>query len=247
MKRVELQNSLEALFECHRFKDYCPNGLQVEGRVEISRVVCGVTASLALIESAIAREADALVVHHGWFWRGEDPRVLATRKHRLARLLAHDINLFAYHLPLDAHPELGNNVQLARVLGWVHGPCLANQPLVMQGSLPHVMVAGEVARSVAARLAREPLLVGDPAKPIKTVAWCTGGGQSYFEDAIASGVDLFLSGEASEQTIHLARESGIPFIAAGHHATERYGIRALSDYLRQNGLNAEFIDHDNPV
>ena len=150
MKRVELQYSLEALFECHRFKDYCPNGLQVEGRVEISRVVCGVTASLALIESAIAREADALVVHHGWFWRGEDPRVLATRKHRLARLLAHDINLFAYHLSLDAHPELGNNVQLARVLGWEHGPCLANQPLVMQGSLPHVMVAGEVARSVAA-------------------------------------------------------------------------------------------------
>jgi dinuclear metal center YbgI/SA1388 family protein len=247
MKRVELQNCLEALFESHRFKDYCPNGLQVEGRPEVHRVVCGVTASLALIDSAIARNADAIVVHHGWFWRGEDPRVLAIRKQRLARLLAHDINLFAYHLPLDAHPELGNNVQLARVLGWVPGACLPQQPLVMLGQLAQTMSAGEVARSVAARLAREPLLVGDPAKRIQSVAWCTGGGQGYFEDAIASGVDLFLSGEASEQTVHLARESGIPFLAAGHHATERYGIRALSDHLLQLGLSAEFIDHDNPV
>lgn len=247
MKRVELQNCLEALFESHRFKDYCPNGLQVEGRPEVHRVVCGVTASLALIDSAIARNADAIVVHHGWLWRGEDPRVLAIRKQRLARLLAHDINLFAYHLPLDAHPELGNNVQLARVLGWVPGDCLPQQPLVMLGQLAQAMSAGEVARSVAARLAREPLLVGDPAKRIQSVAWCTGGGQGYFEDAIASGVDLFLSGEASEQTVHLARESGIPFLAAGHHATERYGIRALSDHLSQLGLSAEFIDHNNPV
>ena len=248
MQRVQLQTCLEALLECGRFSDYCPNGLQVEGRAEIRRVVCGVSASRALIERAIEMQADAIIVHHGWFWRGEDLRVTGIRRQRLGMLLAHDINLFAYHLPLDAHPTLGNNAQLARVLGWqVDGTC-REQPLVLLGQLPHAMPAGEVMRSVAARLAREPLLIGDAQREVKHVAWCTGGAQGYFEQAIAAGVDLFLSGEISEQTVHLARESGVAYLAAGHHATERYGIHALAAYLsEQHGLEAEFVDIDNPV
>lgn len=245
--RDDLARMLDGWLSPATFTDAAENGLQVEGKPDVERVVCGVTASRALLEAAIEVGADAVIVHHGLVWSGGLRRLDGWLGARVRLLFKADVSLFAYHLPLDAHPELGNNVQLARVLGWVPGACLPQQPLVMLGQLAQTMSAGEVARSVAARLAREPLLVGDPAKRIQSVAWCTGGGQGYFEDAIASGVDLFLSGEASEQTVHLARESGIPFLAAGHHATERYGIRALSDHLLQLGLSAEFIDHDNPV
>ncbi|MBS1209005.1 MAG: Nif3-like dinuclear metal center hexameric protein [Proteobacteria bacterium] len=248
MHRAQLQACLNDLLECGRFSDYCPNGLQVEGRAEIRRVLGGVTASRALIERAIAWQADAIIVHHGWFWRSEDPRVTGMRRQRLGLLLAHDINLFAYHLPLDAHPELGNNAQLARVLGWKVTAACREQPLILLGQLPHPMLAGEVARSVAARLAREPLLIGEAQQEVSQLAWCTGGAQDYFEHAIAAGADLFLSGEISEKTVHLARESGVAYLAAGHHATERYGIRALCAYLtEQYGLETEFIDIDNPV
>mgnify|MGYP001810024366 CR=1 FL=1 len=248
MNRSELSSCLNQLLEPARFKDYCPNGLQVEGRDEIRRVLCGVTASLALVEAAIERGVDAIVVHHGWFWRGEDPRVIATRKTRLARLLTHDINLFAYHLPLDAHPQLGNNAQLAKVLGWEIEGVAAEEPLVMLGRPLQPAPAGEIARSVAARLAREPLFIGDPRCEVRKLGWCSGGGQGYFAQAIDSGVDLFLSGEVSEQTTHLARESGVAFLAAGHHASERYGIKALAGWLAQlDGLQTEFLDIDNPV
>jgi dinuclear metal center YbgI/SA1388 family protein len=248
MHRTELQASLDTLLDCARFNDYCPNGLQVEGRSEIQRVVCGVTASRALIERAIELQADAIIVHHGWFWRGEDARVTGIRRQRMGLLLAHDINLFGYHLPLDAHPELGNNAQLAKLLGWIpEGLCPA-QPLVNLGRLPHPLPAGEVARSVAVRLAREPLLIGDPQREVRKVGWCSGGAQGYFEQAIAAGVDLFLSGEISEQTVHLARETGVAFLAAGHHATERYGVQALGAWLaREHGLEVSFVDIDNPV
>ena len=248
MHRTELQARLEILLECGRFNDYCPNGLQVEGRSGVQRVVCGVSASRALIERAIELQADAIIVHHGWFWRGEDLRVTGIRRQRLGLLLAHDINLLAYHLPLDAHPELGNNVQLARVLGWQVESACREQPLVLLGHLPHPMPAGEVARSVAARLAREPLLIGEPQREIKRVAWCTGGAQDYLESAVAAGVDMFLSGEISERTVHLARESGVAYLAAGHHATERYGIQALGAHLEEHcGLDVTFVDIDNPA
>jgi dinuclear metal center YbgI/SA1388 family protein len=246
--RAQLQACLEELLECGRFSDYCPNGLQVEGRAEIKRVVCGVSASAALIDRAIELQADAIIVHHGWFWRGEDVRVTGIRRQRLGKLLAHDINLFGYHLPLDAHPLLGNNAQLAKVLGWQFEGICREQPLVFLGSLPQPMLAVEVARTVAARLAREPLLIEGAPREVRRVAWCTGGAQGYFEQAIAAGVDLFLSGEISEQTVHLARESGVAYLAAGHHATERYGIHALAKHLTdQLGLEALFLDLDNPV
>ena len=248
MQLIELQTHLDELLDVARFRDYSPNGLQVEGRAEVRRVLCGVTASQALIDRAVEDGVDAIVVHHGYFWRGEDGRITGIRKRRLASLLRNDISLLAYHLPLDAHPELGNNAQLGRILGWSGDGRFGEQDLGWIGRPEHVGPAAQVARSLAARLGREPMLVGDPERCVRRVAWCTGGAQGYFEQAISAGTDLYVSGEISEQTVHLARESGIPYIAAGHHATERYGIHALAEHLRQRfALDAQFVDLDNPV
>ena len=248
MDRTQLQRHLDDLLEAARFKDYCPNGLQVEGAPEVRKVVCGVTASQALIEAAIERGAQALLVHHGWFWRGEDGRVTGMKKARMARLLAHDINLFAYHLPLDAHAELGNNAQLGRVLGLTPTGVAGDQGLLWLGETAQPVAASVLAQQVGEALGRAPLLVGDACRSVRRVAWCTGGAQGYFEQAIAEGVDLYLSGEISEQTTHLARESGVPYIAAGHHATERYGVRALGAHVAERfGLQVDFVDIDNPA
>lgn len=251
MQLIELIERLDALLDASRVKDYCPNGLQVEGRAEVRRVLCGVTASQALVDLAVSGEYDAVLVHHGYFWRGEDGRVTGLRKRRLQALLSHDISLIAYHLPLDAHPELGNNAQLARVMGWSGEGRFADQDLGWIGrpaAQPGAETAACLARSIAARLGREPLLIGDAARAVHRVAWCTGAAQGYFEQAIAAGADLYVSGEISEQTVHLALESGVPYIAAGHHATERYGVRALARHLREVcQIDADFVDLPNPV
>lgn len=250
MQREKLVAYLEGLLEPGRFRDYCPNGLQVEGRAAIRRIVCGVTASQALIDAAIARGADALLVHHGWFWKGEDGRVTGFRKQRLQSLLAHDINLFAYHLPLDAHAELGNNAQLAQRLGWEITGRFAEQEIGFMGVPGAVppLPARDIAAKVAAVLGREPLLIGDCDREVRTVAWCSGGAQAYFEQAILAGADLYMSGEISEHTVHLARESGVPYLAAGHHATERYGVMALGAHLAERqGLDCEYVEIENPV
>ncbi|MFZ5506407.1 MAG: Nif3-like dinuclear metal center hexameric protein [Pseudomonadota bacterium] len=248
MDRTQLQRHLDDLLEAARFKDYCPNGLQVEGSGEVARVVCGVTASLALIDAAIERGAQAIVVHHGWFWRGEDGRITGMRRARIARLLAHDINLFAYHLPLDAHLKLGNNAQLGRVLGLTPTAVVGDQGLLWIGEPAVSASAGELAERFGTALGRQPLLVGDAQHTVRRIAWCTGGAQGMFEQAIDAGADLYLSGEISEQTTHTARESGVPYIAAGHHATERYGVQALGEHLAQScGLRVAFVDIDNPA
>ncbi|MCQ9374317.1 Nif3-like dinuclear metal center hexameric protein [Methyloversatilis sp. XJ19-13] len=248
MDRTQLQRHLDELLDAARFKDYCPNGLQVEGASEVSKIVCGVSASLALIDVAIERGAQALLVHHGWFWRGEDGRLTGTRRARIARVLAHDINLFAYHLPLDAHPELGNNARLGRLLDFRPTGTAGEQGLIWLGEPGQPATAGEVCKRAEIVLGRTPLLVGDPQRRVHRVAWCTGGAQGYFEQAIDAGVDLYISGEISEPTTHLARESGVPYIAAGHHATERYGVMALGAHLTECfGLTVDFVDIDNPV
>jgi dinuclear metal center YbgI/SA1388 family protein len=251
MQLTELRDHLDGLLDATRLKDYCPNGLQVEGRARVERVLCGVTASQALVDRAVSGAYDALLVHHGYFWRGEDGRITGIRKRRLQALLSNDISLFAYHLPLDVHPELGNNAQFGKLMGWRGGACFGEQDLGWLGrpaAADGVETAAQILRSLAARLGREPLLVGDGSRPVHTVAWCTGGAQGYFEQAILAGADLYVSGEISEQTVHLARESGVPYIAAGHHASERYGVRALALHLRQVcALEADFIDLDNPV
>ena len=248
MKRDELIRYLDELLEPARFKDYCPNGLQVEGRPEIRRIVAGVTASQALVDQAVARGADALLVHHGWFWRGEDGRVTGFRKKRLQTLLTHDINLIAYHLPLDGHAEFGNNAQLAQRLGWTVEGRFGEQDVGWYGRLNESRTLGEVAHRVSAELGREPLVIGAETQRVSRIAWCSGGAQSLFEAALSLGVQVFLSGEISEQHVHLARETGVAYLAVGHHASERYGVEALAAHLAAKfGLDCAFIDIDNPV
>jgi dinuclear metal center YbgI/SA1388 family protein len=220
----------------------------VEGRAEVRRIVCGVSASQALLDAAVERGADAILVHHGWFWKSEDGRVTGHRRRRMATLLAHDINLFGYHLPLDAHAELGNNAQLAQRMGWRVDGRFAEQDIGFIGTPAAPATAGEVAAALEVLLGRQPLLVGVAANPVARIAWCSGGAQGYFEQAIAAGADLYVSGEISENTVHLAREAGVPYIAAGHHATERYGVMALADHLAQRfGVECEYVEVDNPV
>lgn len=248
MQRVDLARYLDQLLETSRFKDYCPNGLQVEGRADIKCVVTGVTASAALIDAAIAANADAIVVHHGYFWRGEDARLVGTKRERVARLLAADINLFAYHLPLDAHPELGNNAQLGRRLGFVQDGRGGEQDIIAFGRPASVIPLAELGAQVSNALGRQALILGDPTRMIARIAWCSGGAQNYFEQAIAAGADAYLTGEASEPQFHLAQEAGVGFIAAGHHATERFGVQALGAHLAsQFGIAHHFIDIPNPV
>jgi dinuclear metal center YbgI/SA1388 family protein len=248
MKREELLNYLDGLMMPGKFRDYCPNGLQVEGRSEIMRIVAGVTASQALLDAAVDRHADGILVHHGYFWKGEDGCVTGIRRKRLVTLLANDINLLAYHLPLDAHPELGNNARLASLLGWVPEGRFGEQDVAWLGTLLEPCDLTALAARIAGQLGRAPMVIGAGTRPIRRVGWCSGGAQGYFEQAIALGVDAFMSGEISEQTVHLARESGVAYISAGHHATERYGVQALAGHLAQRfGIDCEFLDLDNPV
>ena len=233
------------------FKDYGPNGLQVEGTSQVTHLVSGVTASLALIEQAIAVKADAILVHHGLFWRGQTGVVTGWMRQRLGRLLEHNINLLAYHLPLDAHPLHGNNAQLARQLSLQPLPELngrfGDQRLGWLGTSSDKTV-GALAATVHRCLSREPVVVGNAERPIRTVAWCTGGAQGFFEAAIAAGADAFITGEISEPQAHIARETGVAFLACGHHATERYGAPALGEALAQTfGIQHTFIECDNPA
>lgn len=231
------------------FEDYCPNGLQVEGRDQVRRIVSGVTASQALIAAAAEEGADALLVHHGFFWKGEDPRLVGIKGRRIRALHASGLSLLAYHLPLDAHPELGNNRRLADVLGIEAAqPAESAQPLLWRGRLAVAQSAPEFADRVARALGRMPLHIPAAERPIRSLAWCSGGGQRYIEQAAALGVDAFLSGEISESTTHQARESGVDYFAIGHHASEREGVRALGEHLGQRfGLTHRFVDIDNPA
>ena len=244
----ELNNYLTLLLQPQLFNDYCPNGLQVEGKREIHKIVTGVTASYALLEAALEANADAVLVHHGYFWRGEALPITGIKKRRIQFLLQHDINLFAYHLPLDMHPELGNNVMLAKqlglnVTGWAGEK---NMLLLAELSLPQPLK--QLVNLIETRLKRVPQVIGDLNKSIQKIALCTGAAQGYIEQAAAANVDVYISGEISEQTVHMARESGMSYISAGHHATERYGIQALGEHLAQKfGLQHQFIDIDNPV
>ena len=248
MHRDQLGSYLNELLEPTRFQDYCPNGLQVEGRAEIGRLVCGVTASQALLDAAIEQGADALLVHHGYFWRGEDGRITGVRRKRLGLLLNNDISLFAYHLPLDAHGELGNNAQLALKAGWQIDGRVGDQGVGFLGTPARAATAARLADELGLLTGRPPQLVGGSNRPIRRLAWCSGGGQDYFEQAIEAGADAFVSGEINEQAVHLARESGVAYIAAGHHATERYGVQAVAARIQAEfGLDTRYIEIDSPV
>jgi dinuclear metal center YbgI/SA1388 family protein len=248
MKTSDLLASLTELLQPQAFKDYAPNGLQVEGKPDVQHILTAVTASQAAINAAVALGADALLVHHGYFWKSEASPITGTKYQRIKTLIQHDINLIAYHLPLDGHAVLGNNAQLAQQLGWLATPPDSAQNLLWQGHLPKAQTAQALADDLAQALQRPPLMLGNPQKIIKTLAWCTGGAQSYFEAAAALGVDAFVTGEVSEQHFHLAQEMDCVFMAAGHHATEKYGVQALGDWLRDtHGLAVSFFDETNPV
>lgn len=247
MNNFELENIVNQQLNSSSFNDYAPNGLQVEGRTEVTKIITGVTASQALLDEAVKRNADAVMVHHGYFWKNEAAVIKGMKRKRLRTLLANDINLFGWHLPLDAHPQLGNNAQLAQLLDIeVRGEIM---PLVLWGELTQPVSGEDFAQRIAEKLGRQPLHCGDNApEVIRRVAWCSGGGQGFIDNAAAFGVDAFFSGEVSEQTIHSAREQGIHFFAAGHHATERGGIKALGEWLAQSyGLDVTFIDIPNPA
>lgn len=250
VKLQHLVDCADTLLQPDLFQDYCPNGLQVQGRDEVATLVSGVTASQALIDRAIESGADAILVHHGYFWKNEDPRVVGMKRNRLSALLRNEISLLVYHLPLDAHSLVGNNAQLATRLGITvtGGLQSTERPVGNVGIFEQALPVGELSTLVARQLGRQPLVITAGEHPVKRIAWCTGAAQDYIEQAAALGVDAFLSGEISEPTVHIARELGVHYIAAGHHATERYGVQALGEYLAgQLGINHLFIDIDNPV
>jgi len=247
----ELVNYTNALLSTDSFRDYCPNGLQVEGRAEVSKLVCGVTACQALVDAAIAAKADALLVHHGYFWKGEEQVITGIKMCRIKALLDAGVSLLAWHLPLDAHPELGNNAQLAQKLGLIAEARFPEQDIAavgLRGRLAEPVAAETFAGQIESVLGRKPLHIAPNQRVITSIAWCSGGAQGYIEAAADAGVDAYLTGEVSEQTFHLAKERDIHFFSAGHHATERYGVQALAAHLGQKfGLESEFIDILNPV
>lgn len=247
LHRDELADYLKEFLEVDRFNDYCPNGLQVAGKPDIRRIVTGVTASQRLIDEAIERQADAILVHHGYFWKGEPAPLTGIKRDRIAALLRHDLNLFAYHLPLDAHPQVGNNMQLAHLMGWeVQGELAGTVGL--RGALASLETGASLKQALSQALEFDVLHIGEEEDEIESIAWCTGAAQGYLQQAIEAGVDAFVSGEISEPTVHLARESGVHYYAAGHHATERGGPQALGRHLGQRfGIAVEFIDLPIPV
>lgn len=250
VERNALAQFLANELQVARFRDYCPNGLQVEGRNAISRIVSGVTACQALLDRAVELKADAVLVHHGYFWRGEDMRLIGHKMRRIHTLLSHQMSLFAYHLPLDAHPVFGNNAQLGTRLGLQHEGHFGEDNLGWLGrvNLPEISTVGQFSAHIEAQLGRSPTLIGDPDQALGKVAWCTGAAQNMLAQAIDAGASLYLSGEISEPTVHLARESGVAYLSCGHHATERYGVQALGALLQERfGVEHHFVDIDNPV
>jgi dinuclear metal center YbgI/SA1388 family protein len=247
----ELVDYTNMLLAIERFQDYCPNGLQVEGQPEVSLLVSGVTACQALIDAAIAAGADAVLVHHGYFWKGEDPCITGMKHRRLQRLLGAQVSLLAYHLPLDAHPELGNNAQLGRVLGLETHGVLGGEDgtgLLYYAHPELAIPAQELVARIGGALGRQPLHIAGAQDPIRSIGWCTGAAQSWIESAARHGLDAFISGEISEQTVHIARECGIHYFAAGHHATERFGVQALGKHLAERfSIEHRYIEIENPV
>lgn len=249
-QRSTLVDYCSKVLDAERFSDYCPNGLQVEGAESISRLACAVTANQSVLEEAAAWGAQALLVHHGYFWRGEAPQVTGMKRRRLQTLLDAQINLLAYHLPLDAHPVLGNNAQLGLKLSiGEQGPLGdAREGVGNVGNFPEPRTLASIVHALRELTGREPLLIGDPEREVRRVAWCTGAAQGYLGRAVSAGAELYISGEISEQTVHEAREQGIAYVAAGHHATERYGVQALASAAAEEfDLEWQFFDADNPV
>ena len=251
LTRYELLSYCNQLLHIDAFKDYCPNGLQVEGSHEVRRILTGVTASQAMIEEAIKRQADTLIVHHGYFWRDEDPIVCGMKRKRLGLLLAHNINLIGYHLPLDAHPLYGNNAGLGEALGFDQPQAVKDfepKDLLWMSNLSESISPVSLSERLEQVLKRKPLHIDAKTPSIQRVMWCTGGAQQFIDAAAMRSADAYISGEISEQTTHIARERGVHYFAAGHHATETWGVMALARHLNEVfSLPVEFVDCFNPA
>ncbi len=251
VKLSELVTYTNSLLNISQYKDYCPNGLQIEGKTNIETIVSGVTANLALVDAAIEMQADAVIVHHGYFWKGDSPQIIGMQRRRLHRFLTNDLSLLAYHLPLDDHISIGNNAQIGDLLGFkLTGKFGFGQDVQLgcYGVVDKVLSPVQFAQHISRKLGRTALHIAGSATEINQIAWCTGAAQSYLSEAVALGVDAFITGEISEQTVHIARETGVHFYSAGHHATERYGVKALGEHLAGHfALQHHFIDIDNPV
>ena len=249
MDRDRLIAALDEKLEIGAYRDYAPNGLQVAGGEVVRSIMTAVTASQRAIDAAVARGVDLLLVHHGYFWKGEDSRVIGMKQQRLRALLTAEINLVAYHLPLDGHPELGNNAQWGAQLGVHIEGQLESAALVSYGNLTESLSLAQLGKKVAAPLdGRKPLLIQGHDRPIRKIGWCSGGAQDYIEQAAAAGLDAYLSGEVSERTYHQAMELGINYLACGHHATERAGVIALGHWIEQQfEIPCHFFDEPNPV
>ena len=246
----ELIKTLDDELQPGLFRDYCPNGLQVEGCSEVNKIISGVTACQALIDQAIELKADAILVHHGYFWKGEEPVLTGMKRRRVQALLKHNISLIAYHLPLDAHPEMGNNSELAKRMGWTTSGGMEStpRPVGSWGTVSEPVSVSELSSQLQQALGREPLVIEGGEHDIQTIAWCTGGAQRMIEQAHELDVDAYVSGEISESTVHFARENGIHYFSAGHHATERYGVQALGAWLEKtHGLEHRFVDIPSPA
>ncbi len=244
----DLESYCNELLERESFQDYCPNGLQVDaGGAGVRRMVTGVTACQALIDAAVEAEADLLLVHHGYFWKGEPGPLTGIKGRRIRTLMQAGISLLAYHLPLDAHRQFGNNAQLAQRLGFAAAAPVEGG-LIWRADLPQPLAPDELATRIAQVLGRQPLHIAAGERRLQRVGWCSGAAQDAIEQAAALGLDAFITGELSERTVHLSRELGIHFYAAGHHATERFGVQALGAHLAERyALEHRFIDISNPA
>lgn len=239
---------------CDDFNDYAPNGVQIEGKASIHCIATAVTASEAIIQEAIVLQADALLVHHGYFWRGEHAVITGMKRQRIAQLLKHDISLYAYHLPLDCHLEVGNNACLGNMfdnlgLESVQMHTVNKVPnLLWSGLFKEPVLASTLIQLLDNTLQRTPLYIAGTEKPIRHIAWCSGAAQDFIEDAHRIGADAYLSGEVSERTYYQANELRMHYFSGGHHATERFGIQALGNHLASHfDVQHHFIDSDNPV
>ncbi|MCP1660313.1 Nif3-like dinuclear metal center hexameric protein [Neisseria perflava] len=246
--RQDILNWCDDTLQVSAYRDYAPNGLQVEGKADIAKIATSVTASKAAVDFAVEQGADMLLVHHGMFWKSEPVTIIGWKKARIETLLQHQINMAGYHLPLDGHPELGNNAQLARLLGWTLERQFGEQNLLNIGRLNTPQTLAQFSDGIERALSRRPVVIGNANREIKHVAWCSGGAQGFFQEAIDAGADVYVTGEMSEAQYHLANETGVAFVSAGHHATERYGIRALGEALAQTfGVEVCHLDEPNPI
>lgn len=246
-----LERYLKDFLNCSDYTDYAPNGLQVAGTDSIHHLCTAVTASREVINKTAELGGQALLVHHGYFWRGEDPCIVGNKYQRIAGLFHNNINLFAYHLPLDCHRELGNNQGLAKALGITITDRISmgnNANLLWIGQLDQPVTVTAWTSIIHQALEREPLVVNAGNHSIQKLAWCTGSAQDFIEKAAEFEVDAYLSGEISERTFYQAKELGVHYFACGHHATERFGVKALGEHLSQKfGIQYTFIDTENPV